>query len=92
MRFTISSAPAVPSFTPVAVSIVAENATDLMLLTNLFGGVPAEATSPAVDDLATQLRSQCDAAGIAKASRKAATGFNWGKKLREYAAQLADVE
>ena len=77
-----------PSFTPVTITLLVDTPADMTLITNLFGGVPAEVASAGVNDLSAALRASCDVAGITKSSRKLATGFNWGKKLRE----LSDVE
>lgn len=88
MRYTIS--PATAAFSPVSVNLVAETAEDLILLTNLFGGVPRENATDQVNNLAGALRVACDTGGISKDTRKTSVGYNWGKKLREMAAQLSE--
>lgn len=86
MQFNIARTPA-STFVPVTVTLTVDGPADLILLTNLFGGVPAEAATPAVNDLANALRATCDESGIAKSMRKTVTGFNWGRKLREALAE-----
>lgn len=83
MRYTISTAPVAPPFQAVTLNVTADTPADLILLTNLFGGVPAEGTTTEIDALAATLRTTSESLGISKSTRKAGVGFNWGKKLRE---------
>jgi len=76
-----------PVFAPTTITIMVDTLGDMVLVTNLFSGVPT-GVSDGADALGGALRDACNEAVIAQRDRKDMVGYNWGRKLREALATV----